>query len=469
MTTFTIFAEEIKTGRKARFLYDNLTSALCDAQGVAVPIPATLPIKLMDFSHTPPAPATSRESPLGKVRSIRKLKIQLGLNCNYDCSYCNQRSSLAAEGKTVTGPADVETFIEGLPHWFDGGEGGVGAGVQIEFWGGEPFVYWKTLKPLAEALRGRYSQANFLVITNGSLLDDEKIEWLDRLGFFVGISHDGPGQHARGPDPLDDEVAFTHIRKLMERLAPNGRISINSMIHRNNPSRAALNAWMVERFGAEVVIGEGSFIDPYDAGGLAQSVPGQIWGYEFSKQAFLEIRGGKARNLRITHDKVTEFIESIANRRPASVLGQKCGMDRQDTLAVDLKGNVLTCQNTSAAAIAPNGESHAIGHVSAMEAVQLKTATHWSHRPECGNCPVLQLCKGSCMFLEGALWARSCDNAFADNIAFFAAGFEALTGYVPVYIEGPQREDRKDIFGLIAGLQQPPPSAPRKIIPIKTA
>lgn len=51
------------------------------------------------------------------------------------------------------------------------------------------------------------------------------------------------------------------------------------------------------------------------------------------------------------------------------------------------------------------------------------------------------------MFLEGELWEKGCDNCFADNIAFWAAGFEALTGYAPLYFDGPLRAERKDPFG----------------------
>lgn len=466
MAKFSIYAEHIETGRKARFFYDNASSELTDEAGERIPIPAWFPVHPRDYAAAQSFPATSKDTPNAKTRAIRKLKIQLGLHCNYECSYCNQRQSLM-QGDALTAHADIDEFLEQLPTWFDGGEDAQGAGVQIEFWGGEPFVYWKTLKPLAEDLRERYPAARFSVITNGSLLDAEKNDWLVRLGFTVAISHDGPGYHVRGADPLDDPEKRDAIFDLYQRLAPLGRISVNALMHRDNPSRAAINHWMVERFGPEVSIGEGAFIDPYDAGGLSASMPDGSWAREYSKQAFLELRGGMAKNMSIAHDKVFDFIESIANQRPASILGQKCSMDRQDAIAVDLKGNVLTCQNVSAAAIAPNGEGHRIGHVSDLARVKLKTSTHWSKRPECGNCPVLQLCKGSCMFLEGELWERGCDNAFADNIAFFAAGIELLTGFVPVYIEGPQRADRKDVFGLIDSQPTPHTAAPtRKVIPI---
>ena len=49
----------------------------------------------------------------------------------------------------------------------------------------------------------------------------------------------------------------------------------------------------------------------------------------------------------------------------------------------------------------------------------------------------------------GPLWTTSCDNAFSDAVPVFVAGIEFLTGLIPVYIDGPQREDRKDILGLL--------------------
>jgi len=71
----------------------------------------------------------------------------------------------------------------------------------------------------------------------------------------------------------------------------------------------------------------------------------------------------------------------------------------------------------------------------------------WSQRKDCPSCPVLQLCQGSCRFLEGPLWEAGCDNAYSDNIPFLVASVEYLTGFAPYYIEGDFREDRKDIFG----------------------
>ena len=446
MAKFTIHARR-PDGELLWMTYDNQTSALADASGQRI-------AALMDVAARPDAPAVSRETPLAKS-SPRVLKISLGLSCNYECEYCSQRFVPRAD---ETNPGDVDAFIAGLDDWV------TTAPERVEFWGGEPLVYIKTLRPLAEAIRAKYPSAALSVITNGSLLNAETNDWLDQMGFSVGISHDGPGQHVRGPDPLQDPDKRAGIMDLYARLAPQGRISFNAMVNRSNASRAAIQRFFVELTGdPKVQIGEGSFVDAYDEGGIAQSLQADEL-HAFRNLAFHEVRTGQAANVQAVRNKTASFINSIRTGRPASSLGQKCGMDKAENIAVDLRGNVLTCQNVSAASIAPNGEAHRIGHVSDLAAVKLNTSTHWSKRKDCPSCPMLQICQGSCMFLEGPLWDRSCDNAYSDAVPIFAAGIEFLTGCIPIYIDGDFREDRKDIFGRVHGI----PAEPKKrVIPIR--
>ena len=448
MAKFIITGINPENTQIARFHYDNATSELTRESGEPV-------VQAVEVAERADAPAVSRQTPLGKT-SPRVLKISLGLSCNYACEYCSQRFVARND---ETNPEDVTAFMDSLDSWVDSPP------EAIEFWGGEPLVYIKTLRPLAEALRLKFPQARFSVITNGSLLIPQINQWLDHLGFTVSISHDGPGQHVRGPDPLDDPVARQAILELYRRLSPQGRFSFNAMVNRSNQSRAAIQAFFAELTGdPDVMIGEGGFVDAYDDGGRALSLKPDEF-HAFRRLAFQEIRQGKAGRISSVRDRTMSFVNSLRFKRPASSLGQKCGMDRSDSIAVDLKGNVLTCQNVSAAAAAPNGESHRIGHISQMQDVALKTATHWSHRQECPGCPMLQICKGACMFLEGPLWDVSCDNAYSDALPIFAAGIEFLTGLVPVHIEGELREERKDIFGFSEQARAPRDS-PAKPFPI---
>jgi uncharacterized protein len=431
---FEITALNPATNETKRFFYDAHKSTLTHQDGSDV-----MAVKPMGFHAIE---TTSAVTPTGKT-SPRLLKISLGLSCNYECEYCSQRFVPRAE---ETNHNDIDNFIGGLDAWVKTPP------EKIEFWGGEPLVYIKTMRPLAEAIRLKYPQSVLSFITNGSLLTEELNEWVESMGFAVGISHDGPGQSVRGPDPLDDPIRKAAILDLYRRLAPQGRISFNAMMNRSNKSRVAVRNFFVQLTGDEnVKIGEGSLIDAYDEGGLSSSLSGSEH-VEFRRNSLYEIRTSLGLNVEITRTKVENFFQSIITKRPSTSLGQKCGMDRSDSIAVDLNGNVMTCQNVSSNSTAPNGNSHLIGNVQDLGAVKLNTSTHWSHRDECSKCPVLQLCAGACMFLEGNLWDVTCDSAFSDNIVFFAAAFELMTGHIPIYINGPQRQDRRDVFGHIFGV-----------------
>lgn len=435
-------------GAKSVLTYDSETSSLTDANGNSV-----VPVAPTDHSFAKPV----SESAPGLKHGVKTLKISLGLSCNYECSYCSQRFVPHADS---TNPDSIDNFIAMVRN----------AGMQpdrIEFWGGEPLVYWKTLKPLAERLRGLFPFSALSMVTNGSLLDQEKNEWIERMGFSIGLSHDGPGYHARGLDPLDNPTTSAAIMDLYRRLKPQGRISINAMMHGGNISRAEVQEWLKKRFGEDVRIGEGFFIDPYDEGGLASTLQSHQEHVAYRQRAYRELRMGAAVNFTGVADKIVDFVNSIKSARPSASLGQKCHMDKPHNLAVDLNGNVITCQNVSAAAIAPNGQPHKIGHITALQDVKLRTSTHWSKRKDCSSCPVLQLCKGSCMFLEGRLWDSGCDAAYSDNIPFLAAAIEFMTGLIPFYIEGDFREDRKDIFGQFTKQEAAGPAkGTKRVIPI---
>ena len=60
-------------------------------------------------------------------------------------------------------------------------------------------------------------------------------------------------------------------------------------------------------------------------------------------------------------ERIDEFYVSIQRRRPIEAFGEKCGMDRPEAIADDLRGNVMTCQNTGAKG------AHMIGYVAEFD------------------------------------------------------------------------------------------------------
>jgi uncharacterized protein len=127
---------------------------------------------------------------------------------------------------------------------------------------------------------------------------------------------------------------------------------------------------------------------------------------------------------------------------------------------------VFTCQNVSAVETGPNGEKHLGGTLENIEDVEIKAATHWMNRKGCPSCPVLHICKGSCMFLDDKYWDVSCQNSYSDGIVFFSLAFEKITkGFVPVTIKGDGLPlDRQDIWGAQYIHDELPK---KKVIPIK--
>ena len=429
-------------------IYNTDVSTLCYENGDPVPIPTEEELPDLDgYIPNDKAYKWGPGNPAYKSKNIKRLKISMGLSCNYSCSYCSQRYIPRAEEHAVK---QVSNFLKKMPTWFSGGDCGKGTGIRVEFWGGEPFVYWKALKPLAEGILKKWPKCRPLIITNGSLLDDEKIEWIDKMGIDIGLSHDGPNYKFRGPDPLEDSEKRKMIMKLYKRLAPKNKISINCVLHKNNQSRSEIQEWLKKEFEDEnIIIGEGALIVPYDAGGMNMSLGDDQDHFKYRFNAFNEISGGQNNNFMIVQNAIQSFISNIRHKRDINTVPQGCGMDKPEFLAVDLMGNVLTCQNVSSVSKAPNGKSHKCGTVDDIENVKVDTIRHFSTRKECNNCPVVHFCKGTCTFLEGEYFDRACDNMYTDHIPFLAAAIHYLTGYVPLHIEGDFRESRKDIFNLM--------------------
>jgi len=410
-------------GAAVRFRYDPHTSELLYEDGS----PVTPKARRRRFAMPP---RVSPTNPGRKSSAPKTLKIQLGLRCNYSCSYCSQSNEI--ELATVTRTADADAFLESLDGWLTGKPD------EIEFWGGEPFLYLAKLKRLVPALRERFPEARFLIISNGSLIDGEIIEFIERHDIMVAVSHDGPGQRLRGPDPFEDPERARWLRELWRRRGPVGKMSFNVVLSAANCDVRETREWFERTVGdPAVVLHTEGVVSVYDSDTLKGSGRFDERAYRNLHRSIVDaFDWGDEKAYAEIFVKAGDFVESLYQRRPSAALGQKCGMDRADQLAVDLSGQVMTCQNTGAKG------RHGIGSVANLADVRLDTAWHWSHRECCNHCPVLQLCKGSCMYLEGDLFAQSCENEYRYNTAILAAVIKHLTGLELEKIEGDIRRPR---------------------------
>jgi len=460
---FEIRAEK-DAGDTKIFYYDNVTNTLSAEDGFVFEIP--MENQQENAYQYTEVRAFSKDDPLRKSKNINVLKIQLGLSCNYSCDYCSQKF---VERPPETSKKDIDDFMSKLEVLEFNEEDGL----KIEFWGGEPFVYWKTMKPLAEAFADKFShwqnKPRMSVITNGSLLTREICSWLYYMGFDVSISHDGPNQSVRGPDPFEDPEKKKIVMEFYRVMKPQNRISFNTMMNRRNTSRKEVYEWFAKFTNdPNVMVGEGAMIDAYDEDGSNNSLDTLDEHFDYRRKSFADIFSTNGNiNFPVILNKVDGFIMSVLKHQESKYLGQKCGMDDERTIAVDLTGNIVTCQNVSVKETSKNGESHLGGNLDDYSNVELKSVTHWLNRQNCQDCPVLHLCKGSCMYLDGKYWDITCNNAYSDNVALFALAIERITGYIPTLVkpmEGNLPLERQDIWGTIYEHQE---KNKKKIIPIK--
>lgn len=407
------------------FHYDTDPCALTDPDGRPVDL-SRFGYQYLDQvaddgeSFSPYRPLVGKSQP-------RVLKIQLGLGCNYSCAYCSQGGQ--KEEKTST--ADARTFLDSLDQWLHGQPP-----EKIEFWGGEPLLYWRKIETLAPALRSRFPDTRMSMVTNGTLLTVERAKWLHGLGFTLAVSHDGPGQRLRGEDPFENAQWLSMIREVF-RLFGEERIAFNAVITPENYDLSALALWFERRMGFPVKVNVEDVVTDY-GGGVR-------WTDEALRAMSDNVRRAVGSGLALVFPRirwsVQQFLETLAVRKPLDGSHQVCGMDRRDHLAVDLTGNVLTCQNAGAES------GHRIGSVRALDEVRLNTARSWAERENCRRCPVVHLCYGSCMFLDGENFESSCHASYHYNMGILAGIVKLLTGAEVAGISGwkPSQPQRRRI------------------------
>lgn len=425
------------TNEITKLYYDNCTGLLYDSEGKSFGTGEGL-----SYNRTP-FKANQSANPIRKSNAPKVLKVQMGLSCNYECNYCLQRFVPHSDEKSK---ALVPAFIEKVKKYL------VGEPDNIQLWGGEPLVYIKTMFPLVEELKKIYPNAVISIITNGALLSDPIVKWILDNDIQVSMSHDGPGQAVRGEDPFKHILAGPAIKKLYWALKEKGTpMSINPMIHADNPDREAVQEWIKEAIGdPEVILGEGAVIEVYDEGAKENALKTLEDQLKIRNLTYDHLVNHKIDNYGVVHNRMNEWFNVLSNGRNVDTLPMKCGMDQPESITIDLAGNVLTCQNVSSVANAPNGESHCGGTIENIPAVEIKTSVHFQNRDHCSGCPVVQSCKGGCMYLVDDLFYASCNNTYSDHIPFLASAVELMTGLTPIYIEdeaGKLPKERKDIWG----------------------
>lgn len=359
-------------------------------------------------------PNINPNNPGKKSYPFRLIKIQIGLKCNFNCSYCSQEADRNLERlqlQKISDEKDINKLIKVLEGWIEPDDG-----ISFEIWGGEPFLYWNIYRKLCEKLLCTFPKCSISTTTNGSLISEEIFKWIlhnERIRLVV--SHDGDTEH-RDYDTLENE----YIHKLFYSLKNTNRpLIFNCVLTVDNLSVVGIRRYIANKLNANV-----TDINISTEGIAITFNNRNLSDVYFSKLNIFYKELTHGDSLFLFGSYLTEYFSSIASKKPAICIEQKCGMDRSDVIAINLKNQrVITCQNTL-----PLGK-HDLGSVDSIDKSNINTLHHWRSRNNCLECPVLSFCKGCCLYLENDDFEKACDNHFIYNLPFLCAAIYFITGY----------------------------------------
>lgn len=142
-------------------------------------------------------PIISIEHPATKYISsylnhCSSLTLQTTQLCNFKCRYCSYASFTDMNRSHSNEQMSIETAKASIDFLYN--HSLEEDNINICFYGGEPLLNYKLLQESVEYAERMFfgRNINYLVTTNGSILNDDIIELFNKYNFFVTISLDGP-------------------------------------------------------------------------------------------------------------------------------------------------------------------------------------------------------------------------------------------------------------------------------------
>ena len=246
---------------------------------------------------------------------LRSLQLVLTDDCNFSCRYCYRR-----KGPIHMSPAVARGAVRRLlPR--------MGRDFGLFFYGGEPLLRFSVMReivPEVRALaRAAGKQPRFGLTTNGSLIDDEVLSFLERHRFTLVLSYDGLAQDAqRSPG------SGARLRPLIRRILAGGRIRLetNSVFRPDSVGELSASMRGLIEIGVPSICFNLDLMVPWPPETVG------VFGRELADLR-MSLATGFRRTGRLPVRSMAELLTPALRRCPAA----------KDRLAVDPRGRIWGC------------------------------------------------------------------------------------------------------------------------------
>lgn len=322
------------------------------------------------------------------------LVIKLTGACNFDCTYCYDYDRHRFRARQSFARV-CETLDRLLPHVPD---------LDVTFHGGEPLLELPLIERIVAYTREREGESprvHFSIQTNGSLLDDHTVEFLETHDFGVGISIDGIGDETNRLRPVRGRQpsAWAHVERLFARYPDfvRRRCGFLAVVSRASAeSIPDLALWLQDQ-------GVRGFSTSFlDLAGRAAGLGHEKLAPEEAVNLYARLAGlvrdGSIQSLALRN--LLSQISNLFNRRPRNLCHKgPCGA-AGEFLILDAEGAFRTCdciydpyfELGSDLAAVENDQDHP-----ARRAIEERH--DWLRRSgaDCRTCPLFGLCGGTCV------------------------------------------------------------------------
>lgn len=318
---------------------------------------------------------------------IRRINLMMGNQCNFRCRHCIQTGCVESqESKTVD--KSVIKYIKHLaairPDFMEK--------LTICFWGGEPLIYMNVIKDMVEQLGDAVA---YSIVTNGSLLDDKIVDFLNNNNISLVLSNDGKDTaKVRGINILDNDEFISLFKQVNNR-------AIDVCVSAYSQDYFKVWQYIEDKLGKGTIIYNEPLVVSWD-------MPKDMYAFDFDayKKTMDKIVENAYQGL-VNKEITREYV--LIDRQVRRILRNMEGTEKHNVacsqmesmISIDLSGNVYACHNGC----------DRLGTVEdSFEQLQDNYYKVLANKPlnDCRACPYVNLCGYGCLNSNESVGKEAC-------------------------------------------------------------
>lgn len=351
------------------------------------------------------------------------IRISMGKKCNANCKYCLQDKN---EYNMIFSTNFVNKIVELT-------NGNIN---NIQFWGGEPLVYFNQIIKIYNKFKSLlFNNCRFSICTNGILLKEQYIrDWFlnHKKDFSLSLSHDGPGQILRGEDPLKNKNI---VNFLNEFFIDNNACSINPVMTKYNKDLTIFNEYIKNTLQTNFIIADARPIIVNNEKSLSCIMNDEEI-KQYSKSLTHQVLTNKINNWSTIEQSFDYSLNKLNNPYKK---GPKCFVGDKKTIVTDTEGNIVPCQGFSKNSIDQYGNSMYLGNIfdinnfNELKNPPIKRSIE--KQEKCENCVLANFCNNGCPYGPIEYEDINCKYNFYYSMPLFSNFIYKLTNTVLLRIE----------------------------------